>query len=691
MKIQSLLHDLSRAGQWVMERSLLAARVLLLVGIWGLAVFGWYTLGEDALTRRLPPVHEAAGRYAADTAAFLTQLGQVVEPLAADARLAVGMASEDGVEALDIRRAMYEFGYLNRFSQLYVWEEQSGTVGQLASSRPLPDAVVAWLRTLDETPLALAAFDMADTPSLYIAMHAKADATHVYLVMPTSWQALLLSQPRAGHIAGFAAAQGHVLAVNGTQVWMLPTHSRESPRLLAQMTPSMLAEPQVVRLPEGTILVSAPIKAFNGWAAAYVMPASVALGTSRMAQWLVIALAMLASMIVLWKPSRPIRHKALAKLAPLAGAIRPLTAPLVSSIAAVVSGQRQATANPAAMVVPGQFSSERMEEPQRRGRAMSFGGNYGAKPKPKLSSSNYMPMDAPSPAQMAGGVGKPSASPALAPSDDAMAELIDECLTLRRSQLLYQPIYQASNGYPAFHEVLLRLLDRDGQPISPGTFLPICDAKGWLDRLDQHVVERVLELNFAGGMVPTSPLNLNITGASMDSIGYLQALFEAGEAVMGNLVFEISSQDLLKDPKVAGFLREAKELGGRLAVDYFGGGVAMVEASRKLGFDFVKMNCQRFGSDRATKHELITLARATKRDGPLIVLEKVETVEMEVFARRAGVKYLQGYLMGKPADKLVTEPLPGWSDMLRKEKEEAANAANPADEPPPALPDSPSE
>ncbi|MCP5405334.1 MAG: EAL domain-containing protein [Pseudomonadaceae bacterium] len=682
------------------------ARGLILLGIWGLALFGWSTLGEDALRRRLPPVHAAAQSYAEAVGTYLQGLAATLQPLAEDPRLVQGVASDDGITSLEVRRAMYEFGYLNRLNQLYIWEEQSGTVGQLAGSRELPSEVAVWLGKLDEQPVALAVFDISTRPQLYLAMHAADSATHVYVVMPASWQGLLLGQPRAPVLGGFGKAETFMLVSQNGRLWQAPRLSRERPRLMTEL--DAVAASTVAKAPNGDIIVAAPVPGVAGWGVAYRLPPSVALGASRMAQWGVILAALLASIAVLWKPTRPARRKVAAKLAPLAGVITPLTTPLISSVAAVMKGERQPPAQAQAIIQPGQFKQEELAggQPQRRGKAMQFGSNP-PRPAAKVMTapSNYMPTEAAAASSSA--AGRPKKAPVLT---DAMARLVDECLTQGRSQLLYQPIYQVSTGKPAFHEVLLRLIDRDGNPVSPGAFLPVCEQHGWLDRLDSHVLDRVLELNFAGGLHPATPLTLNLAGASMDSLDYLQKLLTLDDAeVIKHLVLEVSSQELLKDPTAIDFLREVHEAGAKLSVDYFGGGPTMLQASQKMGFDMLKMDCARMGGDTAAKREVLMLAQAAKRTDVALVLEKVETVEMEVFARRAGVKFLQGYLLGKPKPDLVSATLPGWSEMARMEKEQvssedeaaqepeaapegvaddAATEAGDTNAPPPALPDS---
>ncbi|MFZ2586994.1 MAG: EAL domain-containing protein [Alphaproteobacteria bacterium] len=685
MALDSVLAPLTNLQTWVAAHRMAAVRMLVLMGLWGLALFGYASLGEQALQQRLPPVQAAMEAHAQAVATYLNSRMDMLAPLAADPRIPQGLASDEGLQSLDVRRALYEFGYINRVTQLYVWDETTQAVVKLAGSTELPAALTQHLPRLQDAERALISLDKDNQPALYAAVHiTPKDAAHAYVVMPLGLSPLMGDVPMLEGLAG-QHEPTRLLAVDEGGVWQFKRGVRAKPNRVGWATPKRLTGLDVVSTPEG-LMVTAPLPALEGWAVALPLPPAMALGTSRYAQWGVLAAALLASLVLLWKPSLPLRRTLATKLQPMVRVINPLIAPILGSVAAVVSGKAQ-PAQPTKVDL-----REVMDEasaPARRARSMNLGGP--AKPRIKPSGpTSYVP--ALKASLKAEGIAVPDA-PVEAPPQDSMAALVDECFKQERSQLLYQPVYSARTGQPVMHEVLLRLVDREGQSMTPAVFIPICQQYGWMERLDAHVAKRVFELNFAGDAVPSTPLALNLAGASMENIGYMEGLMlQATPTMMAKLVFEVRSHELMEDPKALVFLKNCREMGARLSVDYFGGGAGMVEVSKKMGFDYIKMDCTRFGSDVMAKKELIMLCRAAQKVDLPVILEKMETVEMEVYARRIGVHYLQGYLLGKPKPDLVTGPLPGWSAMAKAD--DAVPPATvedpPADAPPPDAPDSPS-
>ena len=657
------IFDVIRGVQvWAVAHRGGMVRGLLLLGVWGLALFGYASLGEQALQQRLPPVRDAMTAHAQEIATFLDNRVAVLAPLASDPRIPAALASEEGTESLDIRRALYEFGYLNRITNLYVWDETSGNRAQLASSAMLEAPVIRWLQGLAEAKQSVVMVTTDKGPALYAAMHVtQTDGVHAYVITPLGVTALMSDMPPPPALPGLAGGTSTLLTNVGGSMWELTRNPRTKPAPAEWIKPSRAGSLDVVETARG-LMVTAPVPSYAGWAVALPLPPAMALGTSRYAQMGVLGLAALLSLVLLWKPTLPLRRKVIkAVISPVLGAIQPLTAPMLASVAAVVNGKAQPAQPKFVNLNEKTFESS---APVRRGRAVNLGGP--SKPRSKTATASYVPA-------LKGSIATVASEDVGAVPDvpkDSLAAMVDECFNESRTQLLYQPMYNARTGQPVMHEVLLRLIDREGQPMTPAVFIPICQQYGWMERLDAHVVKRVMEINFAGGAMPSTPLALNLSGDTMDSISYLETMMNMDDvAIMKNLVFEVRSQELMQDPKAFGFLRECRDMGVKLSVDYFGGGTAMVETSKKLGFDYIKMDCTRFASDTMAKKELIMLCRAAIKLNLPVILEKMETVEMEVYARRIGVNVLQGYLLGKPKPEMVTGPLPGWSAMAKDDED----------------------
>lgn len=193
--------------------------------------------------------------------------------------------------------------------------------------------------------------------------------------------------------------------------------------------------------------------------------------------------------------------------------------------------------------------------------------------------------------------------------------------------------------------------------MTPGEFLPTAIEHHLTLELDLAVFRRVKYEHFRDGAMPLTPLALNISSTSLDGITYLQEMVSQGGTVLQKLAFEVRSQEMIRDPNAMKLLKDLQRHGGNLAVDYFGGGIAMLEASRAMGFNYVKLDCHRFTTSAEAKKELIVLCQHARKLALPVILEKVEDAAMETFVRRAGGGYLQGYGMGMPQPAMSVTPL----------------------------------
>ncbi len=241
-------------------------------------------------------------------------------------------------------------------------------------------------------------------------------------------------------------------------------------------------------------------------------------------------------------------------------------------------------------------------------------------------------------------------------SPDVLKARVQRCIRQGLLELLYQPMYRNDNGAVEGNEILARLADASG-PIAPGQFIPVLAALNQISSLDALVFEHTMSAHFAAGKSPPVMLSLNISGTSLEDLGYLRDVAQRGPSVLKHLMFEVRSNEVVRDPNALQLLKALQRQGGRVAVDYFGGGNAMIEASKALGIDYIKIDVMRFSSSSALKNEFNEVCALASKIGLAVVVEKIEDKEMESLARRAGATLLQGYGMGKPTPTMMTLPL----------------------------------
>lgn len=671
------------------HRADLLQRLLAVAVVWGSLAFIWGTVAEKALTNRLPPVQSHVARSAAEVGAYLQQSAEVIAPLLMDSRLAGGLASEEGLDSRDVRRALYEFSYLNRLGKIWIFLPGTSASMGVPGAGDLPENVLTWLKKtppVQEFARAVV-FITPETylqPEYFIARIIPGTNGAV-LVVRLSFQNLLANWPRPVEVPGYAAAQQGPLGMGIKPVWFLPLSRPENttPEEWFQGGPA-----NYQRGTHGNIWVWNPVPDQPGWAVAASFSYAGALGESIFLQYGLLIAAIALSIWLFWKPSAPLRRRAKAAIQPIIAPVYRVVAPVFQNLSAVLK-KESTPSRPLASV--GEHDQHDFEGPKRL-KMLNLGSITASKKKPDLVhapgtgepiplTTNAQRLQAPTLESTVGNVTNPDQPQ---PAQTSLAEVLDRALTQRRIQLLYQPIFNAGNGEIEMHEVLARLGDDEGHWILPETFIPELARHGWLPRLDALVFSTVLN-RFAMPEADLSRLCVNVSGSSVESLRYLDILTAGGKhPITDHLVFEVISKELLTNPQVMRRLMEIKAAGVKLSVDYFGGGQQMLEAAAKIGFDFIKLSAMKFSASDLDKKNLIGLCHAARRMGLPVVLEKIETVPMEVFARKAAIPFLQGYQLARPTPTLRHGHLPSWqdtSDAHQKMEEGTDNQNAPAGTP----------
>ncbi len=237
-------------------------------------------------------------------------------------------------------------------------------------------------------------------------------------------------------------------------------------------------------------------------------------------------------------------------------------------------------------------------------------------------------------------------------TDEIVAALND-----RRILLAYEPIVGTQTRTPAFHECLMRIQRADGTLVSAGAVIPVAERLGLVRLIDHRVLGLVTDELAA---VPDFRASLNISPASIgdaDWWGMLDSRLRAKPGIAERLVLEITETAAIQDlGETTGFVRRAKDLGCRIAIDDFGAGYTSFRNLRKLGVDMIKIdgafvqNLVRSEDDRAFVRTLVDLGRSL---GLATVAEWVQDEESAQMLGQWGCDYLQGALIGRAS---VTPP-----------------------------------
>jgi len=235
--------------------------------------------------------------------------------------------------------------------------------------------------------------------------------------------------------------------------------------------------------------------------------------------------------------------------------------------------------------------------------------------------------------------------------------LIRNALDTDQIDLVFQPILDINSGRINYFEALLRLVNEDGDHVTPAVFLDTAERSGLVRELDYRVLQLVvthLAANETSDIDLT--ISLNLSGVHFGNPELLNRIREFLREDVVNperLVFEVTETAALQDLEQARiFILELKKLGCRFALDDFGTGYASFYYRRSLPVDYIKIDgafvreLQKKVQDRLFIKAMVDVAQGLGIKSIAEYVNNQETLEILKFY---GVDYAQGYFIGKPA------------------------------------------
>ncbi len=234
---------------------------------------------------------------------------------------------------------------------------------------------------------------------------------------------------------------------------------------------------------------------------------------------------------------------------------------------------------------------------------------------------------------------------------------IRDALDEGRLVLYSQPIVPLGDAHAA-EELLVRMVDRDGEIVPPGEFLPAAEKYGLIAEIDRWVVSRSVELAAQGRTV-----ECNLSAASLESpsmLSFIEDEIRRTGADPADLVFEITETALMVDLRAgAEFAQRLAALGCGLAIDDFGTGFGSLVYLKNLPITQLKIDIEfvrDLPNNRANQHVVEAIVSLARAFNVRTVAEGIEDDATLECVRGAGVDFAQGFYLGRPAP---IGPFPG--------------------------------
>ena len=241
------------------------------------------------------------------------------------------------------------------------------------------------------------------------------------------------------------------------------------------------------------------------------------------------------------------------------------------------------------------------------------------------------------------------------------AERIRECLREGRVVLHGQRFTAVCDSVPEdcdCQEVLARLLDADGQLVSPALFIPAAERFGLIAALDLHIIGLAfakLQAIPAARRARTRYF-INVSGHTLSTTEFasevLRLQAQHPEVAPFNVCFEVTETAAVSNlAQTADVMRALVALGYSFALDDFGSGMSSFSYLRNLPVQYVKIDGEfiRGILDGGTGAVIVeAVARVARSMGILTVAEFVETADLLPHLQRLGIHYAQGFGLHRP-------------------------------------------
>jgi EAL domain-containing protein (putative c-di-GMP-specific phosphodiesterase class I) len=231
--------------------------------------------------------------------------------------------------------------------------------------------------------------------------------------------------------------------------------------------------------------------------------------------------------------------------------------------------------------------------------------------------------------------------------------------------MAFQPILDLETGRPFAYEALARGPNGEGAASVLGQ---VTSENRYA--FDQRCRVKAIETAVAAGILETGArLSINfLPNAVYSPRACIQLTLKTASATgfpADRLIFEFTEQEEIVDAEhVAEIVRKYREMGFGTALDDFGAGHAGLGLLARFQPDLIKLDMELVrGIDSSLPRRVIveSVAAMCRGLGITLIAEGVETEAELAALRRIGIRYVQGYLIARPAFEALPAVAAGTS------------------------------
>lgn len=238
-----------------------------------------------------------------------------------------------------------------------------------------------------------------------------------------------------------------------------------------------------------------------------------------------------------------------------------------------------------------------------------------------------------------------------------MEQMLEEAMKEDRIEVFYQPIFSTKEKRFVSAEALVRMRDREGKLVPPGTFIPVAESNGKILSLGEIVFDNVCRL-FTEESLEQYGLHYIEVNLSVVQCGYSGladdyiSIMEKYQIDPGYINLEITeSASMAAKKTLLENMRRLMEYGVYFSLDDFGTGQSNLNYIVDMPVNIVKFDremSQAFFRDEKAKYVMNAAMQMIHGMKLKIVSEGIETEEQYLAMEELDIDYIQGYYFSKP-------------------------------------------
>ncbi len=233
---------------------------------------------------------------------------------------------------------------------------------------------------------------------------------------------------------------------------------------------------------------------------------------------------------------------------------------------------------------------------------------------------------------------------------------INHALEEDRFQLYFQeimPLQGHKQNFILHGEILLRMIDKEGDIVSPNNFLPAAERYNMITLIDEWVVEKSIQ--WLATRKEKVLISVNLSGMSLSNHDFLNFVVSKIKQHKINpelLCFEITETAAINNLSTAiHFMNVLKKLGCSFALDDFGSGLSSFSYLNSLPVDYLKIDGA-FVMDIDKDPMHYAMVKSINEVGQVMGIKTIaEFAASESIInslREVGVDNAQGYAIARP-------------------------------------------